>query len=145
MLKQWSGTMAGTKNSNRRSSQGDASAAHPLVVSGLPTCTIHAAEDGTWHMMAQLAEGDQAALAASAPSRDDLCRRAQHALGLAGIGSRIGSERSTVGVYADLGASFGKPTMILGGPAVLWAFGHAAPEAIRALLQAAQALRQSPP
>ena len=137
--------MAETKKSNQGASQGDASAAHPLVVSGLPTCTIHAAEDGTWHMVAQLASDEQAALAASAPSPDDLCRQAQHALGLAGIGSRIGSERSTVGVYADLGAPFGEPTLILDGPAVLWAFGHAAPDAIRALLQAArQALRQSP-
>jgi hypothetical protein len=117
-----------------------------LVVSGLPTCTIHAAEDGTWHVVAQLASDEAAALAASAPSRHDLCRQAQHALGLAGIGSRIGSERSTVGVYTDLsGAQFGEPTLILDGTAVLWAFGHAAPEAIRALLQAAtEAVRQSP-
>jgi hypothetical protein len=136
--------MAETKKSNRRTSQGDASAAHTLVVSGLPTCTIHAAEDGTWHVMAQLASDEEAALAAAAPRPDDLCRRAQHALGLAGIGSRIDRERSTVGVYADLGAPFGEPTLILDGPAVLWAFGQAVPDAIRALLQAAtEAMRQS--
>jgi len=138
--------MAETKKSKRRTSQGDASAAHPLVVSGLPTCTIQAADNGTWHMLAQLAEDEQAALAAAAPSPDDLCRQAQHALGLAGIGSRIDRERSAIGVYADRsGAPFGEPTLILDGPAVLWAFGTAAPDAIRALLQAAtEAMRQSP-
>ena len=112
--------MAETKKSKRRTSQGDASAAHTLVVSGLPTCTIQAADNGTWHVVAQLAEDEQAAFAAAAPTPDDLCRHAQHALGLAGIGSRIDRERSTVGVYADLsGAPFGAPTLILDGPAVL--------------------------
>jgi hypothetical protein len=138
--------MAEANVSNRRTLPGTAGAAQALVVSGLPTCIIHAAEDGTWHMLAQLASDDQAAFAASAPSPDDLCRHAQHALGLAGIGSRIDRERSTVGVYADRsGAPFGEPTLILDGPAVLWAFGQAVPDAIRALLQAAtEALRQSP-
>src|SRR5436190_1958593 len=103
--------MAETKKSNRRTSEGDASAAHPLVISGLPTCTLQAAEDGIWHVVAQLAEDEEAALAAAAPSPDALCQRAQHALGLAGIGSRIDRERNTVGVYADLsGAPFGEPT-----------------------------------
>jgi hypothetical protein len=138
--------MAETKKSNRRTSQGDASAAHPLVVSGLPTCTIQAADNGTWHMTAQLASDDQAAFAASAPSPDELCRRAQHALGLVGIGSRIDRERSAIGVYADRsGAPFGEPTLILDGPAVLWVVGHAVPDAICALLHAAtEAMRQSP-
>jgi hypothetical protein len=138
--------MAETNRSNRRTSQGDARAAHPLAISGLPTCTIHAAEDGAWHVVAQLASDEAAALAASAPSRDALCQRAQHALGLAGIGSRIDRERSMVGVYTGLsGAYFGEPTLILDGPAVLWIVGRAVPDAIRALLQAAtEALRQSP-
>jgi hypothetical protein len=138
--------MAETKKSNRCTSEGDASAAQALVVSGLPTCTIQAADNGTWHMMAQLTEDEEAAFAASAPSPDDLCRQAQHALGLAGIGSRIDRERSAIAVYADLsGAPFGEPTLILDGPAVLWAFGHARPDALRALLQAAtEAMRQSP-
>jgi len=97
-------------------------------------------------MTAQLASDDQAAFAASAPSRDELCRRAQHALGLAGIGSRIDRERSAIGVYTDLsGAQVGEPALILDGPAVLWAFGHAVPDAIRASLHAAtEAMRQSP-
>jgi hypothetical protein len=138
--------MAETNDSHRRTSQGAASAAQALVVSGLPTCTIQAAEDGTWHLVAQLAEDEAAAFTASTPSPDDLCRRAQHALGLAGTLSRIDRERSAIGMYADLrGAQFGAPTLILDGPAVLWAFGHAVPDAIRAVLLAAtEAMRQSP-
>jgi hypothetical protein len=146
LLKQWSGTMAEANDSNRRSSQGDASATRDLVVDGLPTCTIQAAANGTWQVMAQLASDEEAALAAAAPSPDDLCRQAQHALGLAGTLSRIDRERGAIGVYADRsGAPFGEPTLIVGGPAVLWAFGHAMPDAIRALLRAAtEAMRQSP-
>jgi hypothetical protein len=138
--------MAESNRNDRRTSQGTASAAQALVVDGLPTCTIQVADNGTWHMMAQLAPDDQVAFAASAPSSDDLCHAAQHALGLAGIGSRIYRERSAVEVYVDLsGAQFGEPTLILDGPAVLWFVGHAVPDAIRALLQAAtQAMRQSP-
>jgi hypothetical protein len=131
---------------NQRTHQGRIGVAQALVVDGLPPCTIYAAEDGTWHVLAQLASDDQAALAASAPTPDDLCRRAQHALGLAGIGSRIDRERGVVGIYAERsGRGFGEPALVLDGPAMLWAVGHALPDAIRALLQAAtQAMRQSP-
>jgi hypothetical protein len=131
---------------NQRTHQGRIGFAQALVVDGLPPCTIYAAEDGTWHVTAQLASDEQASLAASAPTPDDLCRRAQHALGLAGIGSRIDRERGVVGVYTDVsGAQFGAPTLILDGAAMLWALGHALPEAIRALVEAAtQAMRQPP-
>jgi len=94
--------MAESKWSNRRTPRGTTHTGHTLVVDGLPTCTIHATDNGTWHVMAQLAEDDQAALAGSAPPPDDLCRRAQHALGLAGIGSRIDREHSTVGCMPAL-------------------------------------------
>ena len=138
--------MADANVSNQHTHQGSATPVQALVVAGLPTCSIQAAENRTWHVLAQLASDDQAALAAAAPTPDDLCRRAQHALGLAGIGSRIDRERSMVGVYTDVsGAQFGEPTLILDGPAVLWALGHAVPDAIRALVEAAtQAMRQSP-
>ena len=51
-----------------------------------------------------------------------------------------------MGIAADRsGAGLGAPTLILDGPAVLWVVGHAVPDAIRALLQAAtQAMCQSP-
>jgi hypothetical protein len=131
---------------NQRTHQGRIGVAQALVVDGLPPCTIYAAEDGTWHVTAQLASDEQASLAASASTPDDLCRRAQHALGLSGIGSRIDRERGMVGVYTDVSrAQFGTPTLILDGAAMLWVVGHALPDAIRALVEAAtRATRQSP-
>jgi hypothetical protein len=74
LLKQRSGTMADANDSNQRTFQGRASSAQNLVVDGLPTCTIHAANDGTWHVTAQLAADEQAALAAAAPSPEALCQ-----------------------------------------------------------------------
>jgi hypothetical protein len=117
-----------------------------LVVDGLPPCSIYAAGDGTWHVLAQLAADAQAALAAAAPTPDDLCQRAQHALGLAGIGSRIDRAYTAVGIYADRsGARFGEPALVLDGPAVLWWVAHASSAAIHALVTAAtQAMRTAP-
>jgi len=136
--------MADANVSNQRTHQGSATPAQALVVDGLPPCTIQAAEDGTWHVLAQLATDDQAAFAAS--TSEDLCQRAQHALGLAGIGSRIDRPHTAVGLYADRsGRGFGEPVLVLDGAVVLWYVAHAAPDAIRALVQAAtQAMRQSP-
>jgi hypothetical protein len=136
--------MADGNRSNQRTHQGSATSAQALVVDGLPPCTIQAAEDGTWHVLAQLVATDQAAFAAS--TSEDLCQRAQHALGLAGIGSRIDRPHTAVGLYADRsGRGFGEPALVLDGPVVLWYVAHAAPDAIRALLQAAtEAMRQSP-
>jgi hypothetical protein len=136
--------MAETNDSNQRTRSGTAGATQDLVVDGLPSCMIHAAADGTWHVLAQLASDEQAALAA-VPTPDELCRRAQHALGLAGIGSRIYPERSVVGVYVEhIQARLGEPALLLDGPAVLWFVAHAAPQAIRALLHAAtQRMRQA--
>jgi hypothetical protein len=138
--------MAETNDSNQRTRSGTAGTTQDLLVDGLQACTIHSVEDGTWHVLAQLASEEQAALAAAAPTPDELCRRAQHALGLAAIGSRIYPERSAVGVYLDrIEARLGEPALLLDGPAVLWFVAHAAPEAIRALLHAATHLmRQAP-
>jgi len=136
--------MAESNRSNQRTHQGNASPVQPLVVDGLPACTIQAAEDGTWHVLAQLVATDQADFAASTP--EDLCQRAQHALGLAGIGSRIDRAHTAVGIYADRsGRGFGEPALVLDGPVVLWYVAHTAPDALRALVQAAtEAMRQSP-
>ena len=119
---------------------------HDLVVEGLPPCTIQAMVDGAWHVLAQLAAEEQAALAAAATHPDTLCQRAQHALGLAGIGSRIDRAHTAVGIYADRsGARFGEPALVLDGPAVLWWVAHATSAAIHALVDAAtQAMRTAP-
>ncbi|HEX5692730.1 MAG TPA: hypothetical protein VFX76_22110 [Roseiflexaceae bacterium] len=113
-------------------------AAHPLLIDGLPPCAIHEA-DGTYSITAQLTPDDAAALTVAAPSHDELCQHAQHALGLSGIGSRIERERDAIGVYAaPLRLPSGESTLMLEGREVLWAVAHASPPTIRALISAAQ-------
>ncbi len=116
-----------------------ATAAPTLRVDGLPPCAIQAAADGTWHVTAQLAADQQAALVAAAPDPAALCQRAQHALGLAGIGSRIAPDHNAIGVYAaPLFAPASVITLVLvEGRALLWSISRAPSEAIRALIVAA--------
>ena len=120
-----------------------AGTAQSLRVDGLPPCTIQATADGIWSVTAQLAADEQAALAAAASDPDALCQRAQHALGLAGIGSRIAPNRNAIGVYVPTSpAPFGATPLVLAGRSVLWAVSHSPSEAIRALIVAAtQAMR----
>jgi len=68
---------------NRRTYEGRVGAMHDLIVDGLPPCTIAVTVDGIWHVVAQLASDEQAALAAAAPDPATLCQQAQHALGRA--------------------------------------------------------------
>jgi hypothetical protein len=119
-----------------------ADTARTLVVDGLASCTIQAAEDGTWHVVAQLAPDDQATCAAAAPTPNELCRHAQHALGMAMVGSRIYRERCAIGVYTNSSpAQFGEATLFLDGPHVLWFVAHATPQTIHALLDSATLAR----
>ena len=139
--------MAEVNDSNQRLLLGTVGAVQNLVVDGLPPCTIRATADGIWYVTAQLAADDQAALAIAVLSHDEICQRAQHALGLAGIGSRIERERNAIGVYAaPIRMPSGEATLVLEGREVLWGVIHATSEAIRALIAAAtQAMRQTPP
>jgi hypothetical protein len=120
--------------------------AQALVVDGLAPCTIETSPDGTWHVTAQLAADEQDALATAAPSSDALCQRAQHALGLAGIGSRIAPDRNTIGVYIPTSpAPFGTTPLVLEGRPLLWAVSRASSEAIRSLITAAiEVMRAAP-
>jgi hypothetical protein len=123
---------------NRRTHERRAGAMHDLVVDGLPPCTIAVTADGIWHVVAQLAADEQAALAAAATHPDTLCQRAQHALGLAGIGSRIAPDHNAIGVYAaPLQSVSGATTLVLEGRALLCWVSRAPSEAIRALIAAA--------
>jgi hypothetical protein len=123
---------------NQHTLSGAAEGAHTLVVDGLMSCTIQAAEDGRWHVVAQLTSDEQAACAAAAPTPGELCRSAQHALGMAMVGSRIYPERNAIGVYTNSSlAQFGEATLFLDGPHVLWFVAHAAPQTIHALLDGA--------
>jgi len=123
--------MADVTNRNQRN----------LVVDGLPPCTIQAMADGTWHVTTQLAADEQAALVTAALQPEVLCQRAQHALGLAGIGSRIAPDRNAIGVYLPTSpAPFGATPLVLDGHALLWSIVRASSEAIRALIAAAIAV-----
>ena len=108
-----------------------------LIVHGLPPCTIQMAADGTWHVAAQFATDEQEAHAPELPL-DLLCQRAQHALGLAGIGSRIEDTYTSIGVYgASLPSPSGQFLLVLDGRALLWSIAHAPSESIQAVIAAA--------
>jgi hypothetical protein len=125
-------------NGNQRTDQGRASNVQDLVIDGLPPCTIAVTADGIWHVVAQLAADEQAALAAAATHPDTLCQRAQHALGLAGIGSRIKPDDTAIGIYAaPLPSPSGAITLVLEGRALLCWVSRAPSEAIQALIAAA--------
>ena len=125
-------------NGNQRTDQGRASNVHELVVDGLPPCTIALIADETWHVVAQLATDDQAALTAAVTHPDTLCQRAQHALGLAGIGSRIAPDHTAIGVYAaQLPTPASPMPLVLEGRALLCWVSRASSESIRALIAAA--------
>lgn len=116
------------------------------TIPGLPPCTIEMAVDGTWHVTTQLADGEQDALVTAAPSPEALCQRAQHALGLAGIGSRIAPERDAIGVYVPTSpAPFSTTPLVLEGRPLLWTVSHASSEAVRALIAAAMEVMRAPP
>jgi hypothetical protein len=123
---------------NRRTYEGRAGTVQDLVMDGLPPCTIAVTADGICHVVAQLAADEQAALAAAATHPDTLCQRAQHALGLAGIGSRIKPDDTAIGIYAaPLPSPSGAITLVLEGRALLCWVSRAPSEAIRALIAAA--------
>jgi len=114
------------------------SPARRVKVDGLPPCTIQAMADGTWHVTTQLAADEQAALVAAALQPDVLCQRAQHALGLAGIGSRIAPDHNAIGVYAaGLLSPPGMIPLVLEGRALVWSVSRAPSEAIRTFIAAA--------
>ena len=130
---------------NQRTDQSRASNVHELVVDGLPPCTIALIADETWHVVAQLATDDQAALTAAVTYPDTLCQRAQHALGLAGIGSRIAPDHTAIGVYAaQLPTPASPMPLVLEGRALLCWVSRAPSESIRALIAAAIAVMRAP-
>jgi hypothetical protein len=78
-------------------------------------------------------------LDAAAQSADELCRHAQHALGMAGFGSRIYRERTAVGIYiGSQETRFDTTPLILDGAEVLWFVGTASVDEVRQLIRAAE-------
>jgi len=133
-------------HSNQHADQGSLVTVHDLVVDGLSPCTIARTADEIWRVNAQPVPDEQAALVAAAPQPDVLCQRAQHVLGLAGIGSRIAPDRDAIGVYIPTSsASFGATPLVLNGHALLWSISRASSESVRALITAAiEVMRQTP-
>jgi hypothetical protein len=117
-----------------------------LPLNRLLTETIAQAADNTWILSVQLTPDEQAVLNAAAQSGDELCRRAQHTLGMAGFGSRIYRERTAVGVYiSSPEARFDTTPLILDGAEVLWFVGTASVDEVRLLIQAAQRIMDAEP
>jgi hypothetical protein len=101
--------------------------------------TITQAGDNTWLLSVQLTPDERAALNAAVTSVDELCRLAQHALGMAGLGSRIYQERGTVGVHVgSREVRFDTTPLMLAGVEVLWFVGTASVDEVRQLIRAAE-------
>jgi hypothetical protein len=80
-----------------------------------------------WRIMVMLAPEDQAALDALHPSASQLCAAAQHALGLAALGSRIDAAHTIVRVRVE-----GELLLAFVGTAALWWVANAPPTELRA-------------
>ncbi len=111
-------------------------AVQTVQVEGLPVCTVTRTPDGAWRATTQLADSEQAALAAALQPML-LCQRAQHVLGLAGVSSRITPDNSAVGVYAaPYSLPSGAIAFVIEGQALLWSLSQARSKAIEALVTA---------
>ena len=110
-----------------------------LPLNRLLTETIAHAADNTWILSVQLTPDERASLEAAAQTADELCRRAQHALGMAGLGSRIYRERMAVGIYTgSFEARFDTTPLILDGAEALWFVSTASVDEVRQLIRAAE-------
>src|SRR5215475_6799120 len=88
----------------------------PRAMDVLPPYALVRCGDGPlWQVSLTLAPADQAMLQALRPSAYDLCAAAQHALGLAAIGSVIDPARGMVVV-----CSSGAPPLAFAGAPSLW-------------------------
>jgi len=129
---------------SKRTEKDPTGAAQILSVEGLPPCIIQMSADRTWHVTTQHTADEQEALV-SAPAPEVLCQRAQHALGLAGIGSRIEDDYTAIGVYAaSLPSPSGQFLLVLDGRVLLLSIAQAPSEAIRTLITTAiEVMRQT--
>jgi hypothetical protein len=102
----------------------------PRAIEAPPQYTLLALGDGLGLMVSvTLAPADQAGLNAAQPSAYQLCAAAQHALGLAAIGSRIDPTRATVTVRSS-----GAVQLTFAGEGALWWLANAPPLLLHAFL-----------
>ena len=86
-------------------------------------------DDLSWQVSVTLAPADQAAVEAAQPSAYQLCAAAQHALGLAAIGSRIDPAHASITVRSN-----GAVLLTFAGEGALWWLANAPPPLLRAFL-----------
>jgi hypothetical protein len=103
----------------------------PRTMTTLPQFALASGDaDQPWEVTVTLVPSDQAALDALHPTAMQLCAAAQHALGLAGIGSIIEPARGTVLVRAPE-----QPQLWLIGASALWWVANAPPPLLQAFLE----------
>jgi hypothetical protein len=103
----------------------------PRAMEAPPRCTLVALGDGLgWQVSVTLAPADQAALEAVQPSAYQLCAAAQHALGLAAIGSVIDATNCTVALRAA-----GVARLVFIGAPSLWWVANAPPPLLHACIE----------
>lgn len=104
---------------------------HPAI-EAVPPFAVTPCTDGGREVTVELAPADAAALQQVAVPLRSLARAAQHALGLAGVGSRIHDDEQGITVFAPV-------PLHLRGRAALWLVACTAPAVLLAFLQAAGA------
>ena len=103
----------------------------PRTIAGLPSYVLTVGSAALpWHVTITLTPPDQAALDALGPSAYQLCAAAQHALGLAALGSQIDAAQALVVLRADP-----MPRLGFVGAGALWWVANAPPALLRALLE----------
>ena len=103
----------------------------PRTMTTLPSFALAASSAGQpWQVSVTLSSADQAALDALHPSATQLCAAAQHALGLAAVGSVIEPTRGTVVVRVA-----NEIELRLVGESALWWVANAPPSLLQAFLQ----------
>ena len=102
----------------------------PRTMTTLPQFALASGDaDQPWHVTITLAPVDEAALDALHPTAMQLCAAAQHALGLAAIGSAIEPAQGTVRVRTAE-----ETQLRLVGASALWWVANAPPPLLRAFL-----------
>lgn len=98
LLNHRSGTMAAPNDFTRCILDRIPSSAQNLV---MRATALYDPCDQLWNLAYGAAAADAQAAPAAAPTPDDLCQQAQHALGLTGIGLHADRAHNAVGIAAD--------------------------------------------
>jgi hypothetical protein len=104
----------------------------PRAIQAPARSEVREANDrGGWQITITLAPADQAALEAMQPSAYALCAAAQHALGMASLGSQIDRERGSITLRLS-----GTPSLTFVGAPALWWLANATPPMLHDCVEA---------